>query len=67
MMGTFIKVVEVFSQTGYNLTAMHTNLREAMFSPEFGSLKYVYSDRIKAIMLLFVEGIQKSHVCSVPC
>jgi len=55
------KIAEVFSQTGYNLTAVHTNLREAMFSPEFGSLKYVYSDRIKAIMLLFIEGIQKSQ------
>jgi hypothetical protein len=55
------KIAEVFSKTGYNLTAMHTNLREAMFNPEYGSLKYVYSDRIKAIMLLFVEGIQKSQ------
>ena len=55
------KIAEVFSQTGYNLTAMHTNLRDAMFDSEFGSLKYVYSDRIKAIMRLFVEGIQKSQ------
>jgi len=55
------KIAEVFSKTGYNLTAMHTNLREALFSTEFGSLKYVYSDRIKAIMRLFVEGIQKSQ------
>ena len=55
------KISEVFSQTGFNLTAMHTNLREAMFSHEYGSLKYVYSDRIKAIMRLFVEGIQKSQ------
>jgi len=55
------KIAEVFSQTGFNLTAMHTNLRDAMFSHEYGSLKYVYSDRIKAIMRLFVEGIQKSQ------
>jgi len=55
------KIAEVFSQTGFNLTAMHTNIRDAMFSPEYGSLKHVYSDRVKAIMKLFVEGIQKSQ------
>jgi len=55
------KIAEVFNKTGYNLTAMHTNLRDAMFSHEYGSLKYVYSDRVKAIMRLFVEGIQKSQ------
>jgi len=55
------KIAEVFSQTGYNLTAMHTSIRDALFSSEYGSLKYVYSDRIKAIMRLFVEGIQKSQ------
>lgn len=55
------KISEIFSQTGYNLTAMHTNLRDAMFSKEYGSLKHVYSDRIKAIMRLFVEGIKKSQ------
>ena len=55
------KIADVFSQTGYNLIAMHTNIRDALFSQEFGSLKYIYSDRIKAIMKLFVEGIQKSQ------
>ncbi len=56
------KISEVFSKTGYNLTAMHTNLKESMFNDEYGSLKHVYSDRIKAIMRLFVEGIQKSQL-----
>jgi len=55
------KIAEVFNQTGYNLMAMHTNIRDALFSPDFGSLKHVYSDRIKAVMRLFVEGIQKSQ------
>ena len=55
------KIAEVFSQTGYNLMAMHTNIRDALFSSEYGSLKHVHSDRIKAIMRLFVEGIQKSQ------
>ncbi len=54
-------ISKVFNKTGYNLTAMHINLKESMFNSEYGSLKYVYSDRIKAIMLLFVEGIQKSQ------
>ncbi|MBN2065445.1 MAG: hypothetical protein JW771_01375 [Candidatus Thermoplasmatota archaeon] len=55
------KIEEVFRQTGYNLTAMHINIRDALFNTEYGSLRYVYSDRIKAIMRLFVEGIQKSQ------
>ncbi|MDH7517308.1 MAG: hypothetical protein QHH19_03080 [Candidatus Thermoplasmatota archaeon] len=55
------KIAEVFNQAGYNLMVMHTNIRDALFSPDFGSLKHVYSDRIKAIMRLFVEGIQKSQ------
>jgi len=55
------KIAEVFSQTGFTLTAMHTNLSDALFSPEYGSLRFVYSDRIKAIMRLFVEGIKKSQ------
>ena len=55
------QIGKIFNQTGYNLTAMHTNLRDAMFNPEFGSLKNVYSDRINAIMRLFVEGIKKSQ------
>jgi len=55
------KIAEVFSQTGFTLTAMHTNLDDALFSEEYGSLRLVYSDRIKAIMRLFVEGIKKSQ------
>jgi hypothetical protein len=54
-------IAEIFRQTGFNLTAMHTSVKEALFNPQFGSLIYVYSDRIKAIMHLFVEGIQKSQ------
>ncbi len=55
------RIAEVFRQTSYNLIAIHTNLHDALFSDEFGSLKYVYSDRIKAILRLFVEGTQKSQ------
>ncbi len=55
------KIAEIFRQTGYNLTAMHISIREALFNTEYGSLQYVYSDRIRAIMRLFVEGIQKSQ------
>jgi len=55
------KISEVFNQTAYNLTAMHTNIKDSLFNSEYGSLKHVYSDRIRAIMKLFVEGIQKSQ------
>lgn len=55
------EISKVFKQTGYNLTALHTNMSQAMFSPEYGSLKHVYSNRVKAIMRLFVEGIKKSQ------
>ena len=59
MQGTLI--ADVFRQTSYNLIAMHTNIHEALYSPEFGALKFVYSDRMKAIFRLFVEGTQKSQ------
>jgi hypothetical protein len=54
-------IAEVFRQTSYNLTAMHVNFHDAMFNDEFGSLRHVYSDRIKAILRLFVEGTKKSQ------
>ncbi|HDN95800.1 MAG TPA: hypothetical protein ENG71_01885 [Thermoplasmatales archaeon] len=40
------------------------NTNDALFDKKFGSLKHVYSDRIKAIMKLFVEGIKKSYVAA---
>ncbi len=55
------RISEVFRQTSYNLIAMHTNLSDALFSKEYGSLTHVYSDRIKAIFCLFVEGTKKSQ------
>jgi hypothetical protein len=55
------QIAEVFRQTTYNLVMMHINFYDALFSTEFGSLRNVYSDRIKAILRLFVEGIQKSQ------
>ncbi len=55
------KISEFFGKTGYNLTAMHSDLKDAIFNSDYGSLKYVYSDRIKATMRLFVEGVKKSQ------
>lgn len=55
------RIAEVFRQTSYNLIAMHTNFHDALYSKEYGSLLYVYSDRIKAIFRLFVEGTSKSQ------
>lgn len=59
MQGT--RIAEVFAQTSYNLTARHTSFYDALYSTEYGSLHLVYSDRIKAILRLFVEGIKKSQ------
>ncbi len=59
MQGSLIS--EVFRQTSYNLIAMHTNLHDALYSTEYGSLRHIYSDRIKAIFCLFVEGTKKSQ------
>jgi hypothetical protein len=59
MQGT--KIAEVFHHTCFNLMALHTNFHDALFSSEFGSLRHVYSDRIKAILQLFIEGTQKSQ------
>ena len=55
------QIADVFRRTSYNLTAMHTNFRDALFHDEFGSLRMVYSHRIKAILRLFVESSQKSQ------
>jgi hypothetical protein len=55
------RIAEVFSQTSYNLSALHTSLQDALYSSEYGSLRYVYSDRIRAILRLFVEGTKKSQ------
>ena len=54
-------IATVFLKTGYNLASMHTTIHQALFSPEYGSLKHVYSTRITSIMRLFVEGIKKSQ------
>lgn len=55
------QIAEVFRQTSYNLIGMHTNLYDALYSKEYGSLTHVHSERIKAIFCLFVEGTKKSQ------
>ncbi len=58
------KMGEVFHQTAFNLLSMRMNSSDALFDKKFGSLKHVYSDRIRAIMRLFVEGVKKSYVAA---
>ncbi|HHF55786.1 MAG TPA: hypothetical protein ENL42_02585 [Thermoplasmatales archaeon] len=58
------KMGEVFRQTAFNLLSMRMNSNEALFDKKFGSLKHVYSDRIRAIMRLFVEGVKRSYVAA---
>jgi len=55
------RISEVFEQTSYNLLAHHASLKHALFSEEYGSLRYIYSNRVKAIFRLFIEGVQKSQ------
>jgi len=52
---------KIFARTSFNLTSMRTNLNDALFDSKFGSLKHVYSDRIRAVMHLFAEGVKKSY------
>ena len=58
------KMGDVFKQTSFNLLSMRMNTGDALFNKKFGSLKHVYSDRIRAIMRLFVEGVKKSYVAA---
>jgi len=55
------KIGKVFSNSYYNLMARRTTLKEALFNKEYGSLRNIFSDRIRAIMKIFVEGARKSH------
>jgi len=54
----------IFARTAFNLTGMRTSLHDAFFDAEHGSLRNVHSDRIRAVMRLFVEGVQKSHAAA---
>jgi hypothetical protein len=40
---------------------LHTSFQDALYSSEYGALKHVYSNRIKAILRLFVQGSKKSQ------
>ncbi len=57
-------MAEVFESTAFNLSSMRMSTKDALFDEEFGSLKYVYSDRIRAIMRLFIEGIKRSYIAA---
>ncbi|MBS3777884.1 MAG: hypothetical protein KGY50_01170, partial [Candidatus Thermoplasmatota archaeon] len=59
MKGSVISTL--FSKTVFVLSARHATIESALFHPEYGSLKQVYSTRIHALMKLFVEGIKKSQ------
>ncbi|HEC88771.1 MAG TPA: hypothetical protein ENI52_05595, partial [Thermoplasmata archaeon] len=54
-----MKMGEIFRKTSFNLLSMRMDIHDALFDNKFGSLKNVYSERIKAIMKLFVEGMKK--------
>ncbi len=58
------KIGEVFKKTAFNLLSMRMSINEVLFDKKFGSLKHVFSDRIRAVMRLFVEGVKKSYVAA---
>lgn len=56
------KIGKVFEKTSFNLLSMRMDTNDALFDEKFGSLKHIYSERIRAIMKLFVEGIKRSYI-----
>ena len=58
------KIGEVYRQTAFNLLSMRIDINDALFDKKFGSLRHVYSERIRAIMRLFVEGVKKSYTAA---
>jgi hypothetical protein len=54
-------ISSLFQETVFVLNSRQATIESALFHPEYGSLKNVYSNRISAVMKLFVEGIKKSQ------
>ncbi|MBC7081195.1 MAG: hypothetical protein H5T44_02980 [Thermoplasmatales archaeon] len=52
---------EVFAKAFYNLISRRIKIENAFFDEEYGALANVYSDRIKAIIKIFIEGVKKSY------
>lgn len=59
MKGSIIS--QLFSDTAFVLSARHATINSALFHPEYGTMNEIYSNRIRAIMKLFVQGIKKSQ------
>lgn len=55
------EITTLFSDTRFVLSARQATIETSLFHPEYGSLRTVYSNRIHAVMRLFVEGIKKSQ------
>lgn len=55
------EIATLFLDTRFVLSARQATIETSLFHPEYGSLRTVYSNRIHAVMRLFVEGIKKSQ------
>lgn len=53
---------EGFERISSNLITMRTDLHSAIFDPDYGAFKDIYSDRIQTTLTLFTESVQKSHL-----
>ncbi|MEM2258371.1 MAG: hypothetical protein QXW78_00355 [Candidatus Thermoplasmatota archaeon] len=52
---------EVFAKAFYNLISRRIKIEDAFFDEQYGALTDVYSDRIRAIIKIFIEGVKKSY------
>ncbi len=52
---------EIFAKAFYNLMSRRIKIEDAFFDKDYGALSDVYSDRIRAIIKIFIEGVKKSY------
>ncbi|MEM2934819.1 MAG: hypothetical protein QXF32_00430 [Candidatus Thermoplasmatota archaeon] len=52
---------EVFAKAFYNLISRRIKIEDAFFDEQYGALADVYSDRIRAVIKIFIEGVKKSY------
>ena len=62
MKGT--RIGDVFHDVAGNLSFIKTTLKGAIFDPEYGAFKNIYSERVLTTMRLFIESVHKSHIAA---
>jgi Flp pilus assembly protein TadB len=62
MKGT--RIGDAFHDVAGNLSLIRTTLKGAIFDPEYGAFKNIYSERVLTTMRLFTESVHKSHIAA---